>query len=351
MADNARMDLSEAPVVSPRLGSRTQIASWLLVCCALVFAMVVLGGVTRLTNSGLSIVEWAPVRGIVPPLDSAAWQAAFADYRATPEYQTVNRGMTLGEFQSIYWIEFAHRALGRATGLVFVVPFAYFLWSRKVDRRLGVRLGAIFALGALQGALGWFMVQSGLGERADVSPFRLAAHLGLAVVILGALLWYALGFLSPPAGREGAAVPGLRSRAAILLGLAFVTVIAGGLVAGTDAGLVYNTFPLMNGRLVPAEVFAGGPWWENPAALQFAHRVLALLTALAVAALWLHGWRPALAGPLRVALHAVLAAAVAQVALGILTLVNAVPMALGLTHQAGAMVLIAATVIVLHRVR
>ena len=345
------MQASEAGVVSPRLGARAPIAAWLLVCCAFVFAMVVLGGVTRLTHSGLSIVEWAPLRGIVPPLDSAAWQDAFADYRATPEYQTVNRGMTLGEFQSIYWIEFAHRALGRVTGLVFVVPFAYFVWSRQIDRRLGLRLGAIFALGALQGGLGWFMVQSGLGERADVSPLRLAAHLGLAVVILSALLWYAPGFLGPPDGRDGAAAPGLRPRAALLLGFAFVTVIAGGLVAGTDAGLVYNTFPLMNGRLLPAEAFAGGPWWENAAALQFAHRVLALLTALAAAALWLHGHRLRLAGPLPTALHAVLAIAAAQIALGVFTVLNAVPVALGVAHQAGAMFLIVATLVVLHRAR
>ena len=351
MADNGRMLVSEAQVGSPELGARTQIAAWLLVCCALVFAMVVLGGVTRLTHSGLSIVEWAPVRGIVPPLDGAAWEAAFAEYRATPEYRTVNPGMTLGEFQSIYWVEFAHRALGRATGLVFLVPFAYFLWARKIDRRLGLRLGAVFALGAAQGGLGWFMVQSGLGERADVSPPRLAAHLGLAVVILGALLWFALGFLGARAGPHGAAALGLWRRAAVLLGLAFVTVIAGGLVAGTDAGLVYNTFPLMNGRLVPAEAFAGGPWWDNPAAVQFVHRALALLTALAAAALWLHGRRLDVAGPLRLALHAVLAAAAAQIALGIVTLVNAVPVALGVAHQAGAMVLIATTVVVLHRSR
>ena len=346
------MHLSETEAAAPtRIGSRTQIAAWLFVCCAFVFAMVVLGGVTRLTDSGLSIVEWAPVRGIVPPLDSGDWEAAFADYRATPEYQTVNRGMTLDEFRQIYWIEFTHRAVGRATGLVFLVPFAYFLVARKIERRLAVRLGAIFVLGAAQGGLGWFMVQSGLGERADVNPLRLAAHLGLAVVILGALLWYALGFLAGTAGRDGAAAPGIRPRAAILLGLSFATVIAGGLVAGTDAGLVYNTFPLMNGRLVPAEVFAGGAWWDNPAAVQLAHRGLALLTTLAVAALWLYGRRLALAGPLRVALHAVLAAAAAQIALGVLTLVNAVPLALGIAHQAGAMVLISTTVVVLHRAR
>lgn len=345
------MHLSEAPVASPRLGSRTPVAAWLLVCCALVFAMVVLGGVTRLTHSGLSIVEWAPLRGIVPPLDAGAWETAFAEYRATPEYQTINRGMTLAEFQSIYWIEFAHRALGRVTGVVFLVPFAYFLWVRKIDRRLGLRLGAVFALGGAQAALGWFMVQSGLGERADVNPLRLAAHLGLAVVILAALVWYALGFVGARAGSDGAAAVGLWRRAALLLGLAFVTVIAGGLVAGTDAGLVYNTFPLMNGRLVPAEAFAGGPWWDNPAAVQFVHRVLALLTALAAAALWLHGRRLDVAGPLRLALHAVLAVAAAQIALGIVTLVNAVPVALGVAHQAGAMVLIATTVVVLHRSR
>ena len=351
MADNGRMQASEAHVVSPRIGSRAQIAAWLLVCCGLVFAMVVLGGVTRLTQSGLSIVEWRPVSGIVPPLDSSAWETAFAEYRATPEYQAINRGMTLGEFQSIYWVEFAHRALGRATGLVFVVPFVALLMARRIERRLGLQLAAVFALGGLQGALGWFMVQSGLGERADVNPLRLAAHLGLAVVILGALLWFALGFLGARASPDRDETAGLRHRATLLLGLSFVTVIVGGLVAGTDAGLVYNTFPLMNGRLVPAEAFAGAVWWENPAAVQFAHRVFALLTALAVAALWLHGRRLELSGPLRAALHVVAAAAAAQIAVGILTLVNAVPMALALAHQAGGMIVIAATVVVLRRVR
>lgn len=345
------MHVSGTEAVSSRIGSRSQIAAWLLVCCVFVFAMVVLGGVTRLTQSGLSIVEWAPVGGIVPPFDPAAWEAAFAAYRATPEYQKINLGMTFGEFRSIYWIEFAHRALGRVTGVVFLVPFVYFLWSRRIERRPALQLAAVFALGGVQGALGWFMVQSGLSERADVSPIRLAAHLGLAVVILGALLWFALGFLGARAGLDREAATGLRHRAALLLGLIFVTVIVGGLVAGTDAGLVYNTFPLMNGRLVPAEAFAGSRWWENPASTQFAHRVLALLTALAAAALWLHGYRLELARPVRTALHSVLVAAAAQIALGIVTLVNAVPVALGLAHQAGAVVLIAVTVVVLHRVR
>ena len=343
------MHVSEAHGVAPAVGSRRHLAAWLWVCAALVFAMVVVGGVTRLTQSGLSIVEWRPVSGIVPPLDSAAWQSAFADYRATPEYQSVNRGMTLGEFKAIYWIEFAHRALGRVTGAVFLVPFIYFLLARRIDRRLGLRLGAIFALGAAQGALGWFMVQSGLGERADVSPFRLAAHLGLAVVILAALVWFALDVLGHRGRRE--ALGGIVGAAAVLLALAFVTIVSGGLVAGTDAGLVYNTFPLMDGRLVPAEVFAGGGVAENPAAVQFAHRAMALATALAVGALWLRGRRFELAGAVRAALNVVLAVAAAQVTLGILTLLNAVPLILAVAHQAGAMVLIGAVVVVLHRVR
>ena len=343
------MHISEVRAVAPSVGSRKQIAAWLLACAVLVFAMVVVGGVTRLTHSGLSIVEWRPVSGIVPPLDSAAWETAFAEYRATPEYRGVNRGMTLGEFKELYWIEYAHRALGRVTGVVFFVPFVYFVFARRIDRRLGLRLGAIFALGAAQGALGWFMVQSGLGERADVSPFRLAAHLGLAVVILAALVWFALDVL----GRRGRgeALAGLGRAAAVLLALAFITILSGGLVAGTDAGLAYNTFPLMDGRLVPPEVFAGGGVGENPAAVQLAHRVLALATALAAGALWLRGRRLELSGAVRAALHAVVAVAAAQVTLGILTLLNAVPLALAVAHQAGAMVLIAAVVVVLHRVR
>ena len=343
------MHVSEARDVAPSVGSRTRIAAWLLACAALVFAMVVVGGVTRLTHSGLSIVEWRPVSGIVPPLDAGAWETAFAEYRATPEYRGVNRGMTLGEFKKLYWIEYAHRALGRVTGVVFLVPFVVFVLARRIDRRLGLRLGAIFALGAAQGALGWFMVLSGLGERADVSPFRLAAHLGLAVVILVALVWTALDLLGHRERRG--ALTGLGGAAAVLLALSFVTILSGGLVAGTDAGLAYNTFPLMDGRLVPPEAFAGGGVAENPAAVQLAHRALALATVLAAAALWLRGRRLGLSGAVRAALYAVPALAAAQVTLGILTLLNAVPLPLAVAHQAGAMFLIGAVVVVAHRVR
>ncbi len=329
-------------------GSERAVGVWLLGLCALVFAMVVLGGVTRLTHSGLSMTEWRPATGWLPPLGEAAWAEQFAAYKRFPEYRELNPDMSLGEFKSIFRIEYAHRLLGRLIGLAFLVPFLYLLARRRVPRRLTGRLAAIFALGALQGLLGWYMVQSGLVERPDVSQYRLVAHLGLAVVIYGVMLWTALDLLMAPAG----AGAGLRPWALALVGLIFVAVLSGGLVAGLDAGFLYNTFPLMEGRWVAAEAFTTRPLirdlFENPASAQFAHRLLALAVALAVAAFWLRSRRlPLAAGP-RFSFHALMAALVLQEALGILTLVHVVPVALSAAHQAGALILLSAALASAH---
>jgi cytochrome c oxidase assembly protein subunit 15 len=321
-----------------------RIAAWLITCCALVFAMVVLGGVTRLTRSGLSIVEWQPIVGTLPPLTSADWQALFLKYQQTPEYQKVNPGMTLDGFKGIFWLEYFHRLLGRLIGVAFFVPFLYFLWRRALALPLALKLGGVFVLGALQGAMGWYMVKSGLVDDPRVSQYRLTAHLLLAIAIYGGMLWVALDLLFPVA-RRNVALRGLR-RARRLAWAVTVLVIAmvvtGGFVAGIRAGYAYNTFPLMNGQLIPPELFLIEPWYlnffNNMATVQFDHRLIAWLLAFAVPWLWYEAGRAELPARTRLLTHLLLAAAAVQIALGIATLLLVVPAALAAAHQAGALV-------------
>ena len=316
------------------------IAAWLLACCALVFAMVVVGGITRLTHSGLSIVEWQPLVGAVPPLGDAEWQETFAKYRATPEFRLRNHDMTLAGFKHIFWWEYFHRLLGRLVGVAFFVPFAWFLARRAIGRALGWKLGGIFVLGALQGAVGWYMVASGLVDDPRVSSVRLAMHLGLALAIYAAMLWLALGLLAPERPR---AARGLTRHAAALAVLVYAMVLTGALVAGIHAGLAYNTWPLMDGHWVPPEILSIEPWWKNfvynMATVQFDHRMLALVIALVAAALW---WRvqrdPSADGRARGWAHALAAAVALQLAAGISTLLLRVPLPLAALHQAGAVI-------------
>jgi cytochrome c oxidase assembly protein subunit 15 len=335
--------------------SRRQVAAWLLVCCALVFAIVVVGGVTRLTHSGLSITEWQPIVGTVPPLSDAAWQEAFAKYQRTPEFQQVNRHMSMAEFKPIFWMEWAHRLLGRLIGFAFFVPFLYFLLRRRLDSSLSWRLLGIFVLGGLQGAMGWYMVQSGLVDDPRVSQFRLTAHLGLAFLIYGLMFWVALGLLRPRDADPDPQLAGLRGFSTWLVGLVFVMVLTGGFVAGIRAGFAYNTFPLMNGHVVPPELFMLQPWWQNffsnMATVQFNHRLLAWLLAFVVPWFWLRGRRARLPAPARLASHGLLAALVLQVVLGIATLLLVVPIGLAAAHQAGAVVLFTAALWVAHELR
>ncbi len=296
------------------------VAAWLFLCCALIFLMVVVGGITRLTLSGLSITEWKPVIGIIPPLSVADWAAEFAKYKQIPEYRAVHFAMTLGEFKAIYFWEYAHRLLGRLIGVVFAVPLIWFVVRRRLPRRLVLPLAGILVLGFLQGALGWYMVESGLADRVEVSQYRLVAHLALALAIYGAILWTALDIVrgrAAPDLRPGSA-PSWRRAAEALLGLVALTVLAGGLVAGTRAGLTYNTFPLMDGRLVPAGYDELQPfylnWFENIAAVQFDHRLLAVTTAAAVVLAWAAGLRATLPPPAGIALHLLLAATALQLA-------------------------------------
>jgi cytochrome c oxidase assembly protein subunit 15 len=311
---------------------RRAVAAWLLVCAALVFLIVVVGGVTRLTRSGLSIVEWQPLIGALPPLSEAHWQELFAKYRQTPEFRLVNFDMTLEGFKTIFWWEYAHRLLGRLIGLVFFLPLLYFLWKGKIDKPLAWKLFGIFLLGGLQGALGWFMVKSGLVDDPKVSHFRLTAHLGVALAIFAAQFWIALGLLFPrnqPVVKQAAALP-------LII---FLMALTGGMVAGLRAGYAYNTFPLMNGHFVPPEILALEPWWQNffynMATVQFVHRGFFWLLAVLIPLAW---WRER-ASP---AAHVLMAAFVLQASLGIATLLLRVPVALGAAHQGGAVLLLAA---------
>ncbi|MGH8623470.1 MAG: COX15/CtaA family protein, partial [Burkholderiales bacterium] len=284
-------------VQSARPDWERRIAVWLIACCALVFAMVVLGGVTRLTRSGLSIVEWQPILGTLPPLTSADWEELFLKYQQTPEYRQVNPGMDLEGFKGIFWLEYFHRLLGRLIGAAFLVPLLYFLWRRVLTRPLALKLGGIFLLGAAQGALGWYMVASGLVDDPRVSHYRLTAHLALAFAIYAAMLWLALDLLgaTPAAVAATGRLGRLRRLAWTVTGLVIAMVLTGGLVAGIRAGYAYNTFPLMNGSFVPPEIFLIEPWYlnffNNMAAVQFNHRLVSWLLAVAVPWLWVEAGR------------------------------------------------------------
>jgi cytochrome c oxidase assembly protein subunit 15 len=328
------------------------IAIWLLVCCAMVFAMVILGGVTRLTGSGLSMVEWDPIFGMVPPLDETAWNETFELYQQSPEYKKINVGMDLDGFKNIYWFEFSHRVLGRTIGTVFLLPFLFFLIKGWVTRPLIPRLTGMFVLGGLQGLLGWYMVKSGLVDNPHVSQYRLTAHLGLAIVIYAYMFNVALELLQ--AGKRSAVVSnGLQRAITLLSTLIFITILSGGFVAGLKAGFAYNTFPLMDGHWIPEVVFMQEPWWrnffENIATVQFDHRVLATLVFISVVIFWLVSLRQTLAAPVRIGLHLLLATAVLQVTLGISTLLLHVPVPLAAAHQAGALLLFTAALYVRHR--
>jgi cytochrome c oxidase assembly protein subunit 15 len=328
---------------SADLSVRRQIAIWLFACSAMVFAILVVGGVTRLTHSGLSIVEWKPIVGIIPPLNQTEWDETFDKYKQTPEYQKVNHQMSLDEFKFIFYWEYWHRVLGRLIGVVFLVPFTYFLLRRKLDPPLIPKLLGIFVLGGMQGAMGWYMVKSGLVDDPRVSQYRLTAHLSLAFVIFIAMMWVALGLWSERARvTADATLRGLQRTGFWLAVLVFYMVITGGFVAGIRAGKAYNTFPLMNGHVLPPESFILDPWYlnffNNMAMVQFDHRLGAWVLAFLVPWFWLKVRSAAVSGRARLAATVLLAAIAVQIALGIVTLVLAVPVALGAAHQGGSMV-------------
>lgn len=339
---------------SKPLASTRALGLWLLAVAVMIFAMAIIGAITRLTESGLSIMEWAPISGSLPPLSSAEWERLFALYRTIPEYQEINAGMSLAEFKTIFWWEWLHRLWGRLIGLAYGLPFFWFLWRRRLPGWLVPQLWLALGLGALQGFMGWFMVASGFAERTDVSQYRLVAHLGLALAIYGYLLALACRLLEPQAGLPQAR-PGLRLALWSLLALLVLTLASGGLVAGLNAGLIYNSYPLMDGDLIPAGYAEFSPWivnWgESITAVQFNHRLLAHLTFLACWGVWIYARVSGLPKQSRRAFDLLVVIATLQLLLGIKTILLAVPIWLGAVHQAGAILLLSVLILALHRSR
>ncbi len=327
--------------------NRTMIRWWLYFICFLVLAMVVVGGATRLTESGLSITEWKPIHGAVPPLSHSEWLEEFEKYKQIPEYQLINKGMSLEEFKFIFWWEWGHRLLGRFIGVAFFVPMAVFWVRGQIESWLKPRLVIGLVLGGLQGAIGWWMVASGLVERTDVSQYRLAVHLTLACVIFAYLFWIARRLAPRREAREDekAELSGVGS---LVLVLVLVQIFLGGLVAGLNAGLTFNTWPLMDGQLVPAGLLAMSPAWlnffENVMTVQFQHRMTAYLLIAAVIHLVVKTRRAGASAPVRRAAYHLAGFTALQVVFGILTLLWMVPLHLALWHQVFAVAVLAAAV-------
>jgi cytochrome c oxidase assembly protein subunit 15 len=324
------------------------IERWLLAAACLVFLMVVVGGITRLTESGLSMVRWEPLSGAIPPLNDEAWQQAFEQYKASPQYQQVNSGMTLADFKSIYFWEFVHRLLARIIGLFFALPLLFFWWKRAIPKGYGWKLGGLLALGALQGAIGWWMVASGLVDRPDVSHIRLAIHLLMALLIFAAMLWVA-GDMRELA-RDPEAPPARMPLLAIwTLSLLFLQFMFGAYVAGLEAGRQFQTWPLMQGEFYPT----GYEWMEpalrnfvdNPITVQFVHRWLAWPVALMAVWLAIRAWRRGL----KVEAAMIVGAVALQINLGVLTLLSNVELYIAVAHQGMAVLLLGAIVATAHR--
>jgi len=342
---SAGTPLSLPQAGQPRPG---RVAGWLLVVAFMVFSMVVVGGITRLTESGLSMVRWEPISGVVPPLDEAQWQAEFDAYKATPEYQKINRGMSLGEFKSIFFWEYLHRLIGRLIGVVFALPLLWFAWRRQIPRGYGPRLTALLALGGLQGAIGWWMVASGLIDRPDVSHIRLAVHLLTALFIFGGLIWTALDLIDlvrHPAARP-ARLPGFAILALIVL---FIQLMLGAFTAGLDAGYAFAEWPTMGGRFFPEGVAFLEPAWrnlvDNPIVVQFVHRWFAWVAAAMLLRLAWKAHKAGVKGPT----HAIATFLVLQIGLGIATLLTGVDIHIAVAHQAVGALLVASTVWAAHR--
>ena len=325
------------------------IGSWLLCLAFLVFLMIILGGLTRLTESGLSMVDWRLFMGIIPPISISDWQEVFNKYQLYPEYQLVNKGMSLQDFKIIFWFEYSHRLLGRLIGLFFIFPYLYLLLTKKINLNLTLFLLLIFLLGVFQAFLGWFMVRSGLADKPDVSHYRLAAHLSTAIIIYILLTWATLSvFLNK---NNKLIFSQIDKLLAIFLVWLLIVVVSGAFVAGTNAGLSYNTFPLMDGKYIPEGIFSLDPlymnFFENLITIQFMHRTLAIITICFSFIIWFLSYRTKLR-KLHNRYNLLLLATIFQVCIGIITLISIVPISMGLMHQIGAMVLITITVFTLH---
>ena len=344
----ANADISMIPNGASSRTSARRLAVWLFVMCALVAAMVIVGGATRLTDSGLSITEWRPVTGAIPPLSQGDWLTEFEKYKQIPEYEEVNFGMSLEAFKVIYWWEWGHRFLGRLLGIAFFVPLLVFVSTGQARGTLALKLFGLFLLGGMQGALGWWMVSSGLADRVDVSQYRLAAHLSLAVLLFALMFWLGLSLLSL---KTVSISTSLRRYSYGLLGLVFVQIVLGAFVAGLRAGRTFNTWPLMDGKFFPDGYFLGAAGmndlFETVAAVQFNHRIGAYVVAGAVLVFWFAARKTA------IATRASLTLAIVgfQIVLGIWTLLAATPISLGLMHQAGALILMCSVLYTAHGMR
>jgi cytochrome c oxidase assembly protein subunit 15 len=323
-----------------------QIALWLLFCAGVIFSMILLGGVTRLTNSGLSMVEWKPLMGIIPPITDVEWQETFDKYQQFPEYQKVNQGMNVDEFKSIFMFEYLHRILGRLIGVLFLLPFLFFYFTKRIPVGLTPKLMVMFVLGGLQGLLGWYMVKSGLVDNPRVSQYRLTAHLGAAVIIYAYILWVALGLLSVSASLTpslNSVAQGLKRFSFTLSGLIFLMILSGGLVAGSRAGFAYPTFPLMGDSFIPPGLFNTDPAWlaifEDITTIQFNHRIFAYVLFTLILSFAFKVLRSGIQGKLRAGIHCLIALLLVQMTLGISTLLLHVPVALAAAHQGGAIAL------------
>lgn len=344
---------------TPQERARARImAYWLFTVAGMVLVMVLLGGLTRLTHSGLSMVEWKLFTGWIPPMNDEDWKTLFAKYQQFPEFHKKNPTMDVEGFKGIFWLEFIHRVWGRLLGFAFFIPFAIFLvrsWVRP-SQALFWKLTGLFVLGGMQGVMGWFMVISGMIDQPDVSQYRLTAHFSLALVIIAALLWVGMGLLQKaPFDRAHQDSGGLVTASKWVFALIFITAVSGGFVAGTDAGFAYNTFPLMAGELIPSDLFVYDPWYlapfEDIVTVQFDHRLLAESTFVVVLFFWFKARGRHLHPRTQTALNALALMVLVQVALGISTLVLGVPVALGSLHQMGAVVLMSIALWCVHQLR
>lgn len=320
--------------------------------------MVAIGGLTRLTESGLSITEWKPVHGIVPPFSEGAWEEEFSKYKLSPEYLKKNMGMSLEEFKGIFWLEFVHRLVGRITGFIFLLPLIYFLSTKQISKNLGLKLFGIFALGGFQGVVGWYMVKSGLQDAPHVSQYWLAFHLGMAFLIYGFTFQAALNIEKNKVvekSTSGERFHPLLILSNLILLLVFIQVMLGALVAGMHAGLIYNTFPDMDGKFVPSGLMVMLPWYinffENATTVQFTHRISAYLITLLIITLWVSSLKFNLTNKLRYAISFLPIVVVVQITLGVFTLLHNVPVVLASLHQVFALVLFSLVIFINNKIR
>jgi len=329
-----------------------QVARWLMLCAVVIFAMILLGGATRLTNSGLSIVEWKPLMGVIPPLTEHDWQEAFHKYQQFPEYQKVNHGMSVHEFKVIFMYEYLHRLLGRFIGVLFALPMLYFAVRGRLRPGLTPKLVILFFMGGLQGLLGWYMVKSGLVDNPRVSQYRLTAHLGVAVAIYAYMVWLVFDLLLARESQTGSERKPYASWSLVIVALVYLMILSGGLVAGTDAGFAYPTWPLMGDSFVPRGLYATSPAWlamfEDITTIQFNHRMFAYVLFVVLSASAVLVYRSATQGYGKLAAVLLVLALCLQVILGISTLLLHVPVVLGTAHQGGAVVLLTAALFLSH---